>query len=193
MGLVAVVTAEPSNNVNLCGFGSGGRLGESRARVSFLSSFSSLSFSLSHSLPTPSLSLVSTARPIHSLPSLSPIPDFPHTIVSLALGQDHTLALTNHGHVLSWGTNRFSVLGYQVDVAPGTSKFSSGGGSEEAVQTTPRRIVGSLKKEEVLGVAASRCSSACWTGEAVWTWGYNNGHLGESPLFRVRWFVRDEE
>jgi len=182
--LVAVITAEPSNNVNLCGFGSGGRLGESVASflffIFFLTFFSSpfRSFSFIYiSLP---------ARSVHSLPSLTPIPDFPHTIVSLALGQDHTLALTNHGHVLSWGTNRFSVLGYQLDVAPSSittaAKFSmagGGGGMEEAVQPTPRRIVGSLKKEEVLGVAASRCSSACWTSEAVWTWGYNNGHLGE--------------
>jgi hypothetical protein len=46
------------------------------------------------------------------------------------------------------------------------------------VQTTPKRIVGALKKEWVRGVAAGRMSSACWTADAVWTWGTNLGHLG---------------
>ena len=142
MSLTGVVTAERTNNVNLCGFGSGGRLG----------------------------------RSVHSQAELVPIPDFPHSIASVALGQDHTLALTTSGHVLSWGLNRFGVLGYALDAPALGSKFQSA--PEEAIQVTPRRIVGSFKKEEVLGVAASRCSSACWTEDAVWTWGLNNGQLG---------------
>lgn len=94
----------------------------------------------------------------------------------MALGQDHTLALTSSGYILSWGLNRFATLGYPVDAPPLGSKFQKE--PEEAVQVSPKRIVGPLKKEDVKGVAASRCSSACWTESAVWTWGYNNGHLG---------------
>jgi alpha-tubulin suppressor-like RCC1 family protein len=124
---------------------------------------------------------------IHTQPDLAPMPDFPHSIVSLALGQDHSLALTSNGDVLSWGLNRFSVLGYVLDPpaegAP-TNKFKHA--PEEPIQTTPRRIVGPLKKEVVLGVAASRCSSACWTEDAVWTWGENHGHLGKQFLRFVR-------
>lgn len=97
-------------------------------------------------------------------------------MTALALGQDHTLALTASGNVLSWGLSRFGTLGYPVEAPSLGSKFSKD--PEEAVQATPRRILGPLKKEVVLGVAASRCSSACWTEDAVWTWGQNNGHLG---------------
>lgn len=106
------------------------------------------------------------------------MPDFPYTITSVALGQDHTLALTSSGHILSWGLNRFSVLGYVVEAAPTLgSKFSNL--PDEPVQLQPKRIVGTLKKEIVLGVAASRMASACWTEDAVWTWGSNTGNLGE--------------
>lgn len=118
-----------------------------------------------------------SGRSVHTQVDLVPIPDFPHSVVSIALGQDHSLALTSSGHVFSWGLNRFSVLGYQVDTPALGSKFQSA--PEEPIQSTPRRVVGTLKKEKVLGVAASRCSSACWTSDSVWTWGYNNGHLGE--------------
>lgn len=94
-----------------------------------------------------------------------------HTIVSVALGQDHTLALTSSGEVLSWGLNRFSQLGYVVE--PLTS-----GRLEEPIQTTPKKIYGPLRKEVVKGVAASKLASACWTDEVVFTWGTNNGQLG---------------
>lgn len=111
-------------------------------------------------------------RSVHSQLALLPLPDLPHTIVSIALGQDHTLALTSGGYILSWGNNRFSQLGYAVE-AP--EKF---GKEADEVQTSPKRIVGPLKKEHVRGVAAGRMASACWTATDVWTWGTNLGHLG---------------
>lgn len=123
-------------------------------------------------MPLPS----STGRSIHTQIELAPIPDFPQQITSFALGQDHTLALTSSGQILSWGLNRFATLGYPIDAPAFGSKFSKD--PEEAAQTSPRRLLGPLKKEVVIGVAASRCSSACWTEDSVWTWGHNNGHLG---------------
>ena len=101
------------------------------------------------------------------------MPDLPHTIVSVALAQDHSLALTSGGYILSWGHNRFSQLGYVFE--PADRK------DEQEIQISPKRIVGPLKKELVRGVAAGRMSSACWTAESVWTWGTNAGHLGQSP------------
>lgn len=92
------------------------------------------------------------------------------TIVSVALGQDHTLALTDAGEVLSWGLNRFAQLGYVVE-------SGQGGYSNEPVQTIPRKIA-HLKKEFVMGVAACKSASACWSGDQVWTWGTNGGQLG---------------
>ncbi|KAL7424397.1 hypothetical protein Q5752_000079 [Cryptotrichosporon argae] len=116
-------------------------------------------------------------RSVHSQLALAPLPDLPHTVTALALGQDHSLALTAGGYVLSWGNNRFSQLGYAIDPADRPSApFVKDG--DELVQVSPKRIVGPLKKEFVRGVAAGRMSSACWTADAVWTWGTNAGHLG---------------
>ena len=112
----------------------------------------------------------------HTQYSLKPLNQFTHTIVSVALGQDHTLALTKSGEVLSWGLNRFSQLGYVVE-----SSSTSGvgvGRLEEPIQATPRKVLGPLKKDIVRGVAASKGASACWTSTEVFTWGTNNGQLG---------------
>ncbi|ORY24955.1 hypothetical protein BCR39DRAFT_545340 [Naematelia encephala] len=114
-------------------------------------------------------------RTVHSQLALTPMPDLPHNIVSIALGQDHSLALTSGGYILSWGFNRFSQLGYVIDPS---EKPIVIGKDDDMVQVSPRRIVGPLKKEWVRGVAAGRMSSACWTADALWTWGTNAGHLG---------------
>ena len=60
---------------------------------------------------------------------------------------------------------------------------SSIGRLEEPIQTIPKRVVGLLRREVVIGVAASRNASACWTKETVFTWGTNTGQLGRSVLF----------
>ncbi|KAJ6618827.1 hypothetical protein B0H10DRAFT_2028138 [Mycena sp. CBHHK59/15] len=108
----------------------------------------------------------------HTQYTLAPLPQFSHSIVSVALGQDHTLALTSAGEVLSWGLSRFHQLGYVVE--PSTTS----GRLEEPVQVFPRKVFGPLKKEVVKGVAASKQSSACWTATEIFTWGTNNGQLG---------------
>jgi alpha-tubulin suppressor-like RCC1 family protein len=100
------------------------------------------------------------------------------SIVSVALGQDHTLAVTKSGEVLSWGLNRFSQLGYIIEPSSTGSGISLGR-SEEPVQASPRKIFGPLKKEVVRGVAACKTASACWTDGEVFTWGTNHGQLGE--------------
>ncbi|KAF9224282.1 hypothetical protein BS17DRAFT_780823 [Gyrodon lividus] len=133
-----ILTDEPCDNVRLCGFGSGGRLGP-----------------FPHTLYTPT--------PL-ALPS--------YTIISVALGQDHTLALSSAGEVITWGLNRFAQLGYVVEAG-------QGGSADESVQTVPRKI-GHLKKEFVKGVVACKTASACWSENDVWTWGVNSGQLGYS-------------
>ena len=94
--------------------------------------------------------------------------------MSVALGQDHTLALTSAGEVVSWGLNRFAQLGYVVE-------SGQGGSADESIQTTPRKI-SHLKKEFIKGVAACKTASACWSDKDVWTWGTNGGQLGESTF-----------
>ncbi|KAK0437714.1 regulator of chromosome condensation 1/beta-lactamase-inhibitor protein II, partial [Desarmillaria tabescens] len=110
----------------------------------------------------------------HTQYSLTPLSQLNQTIVSVPLGQDHTLALTNTGEVLSWGLNQFAQLGYIVE----TSSIASIGRIEGPIQSALKKIVGQLKKEFVRGVAASKTSSACWTVMEVFTWGTNNGQLG---------------
>lgn len=120
-------------------------------------------------------------RPVHTQYALLPQPDIQHRIVSVALAQDHTLVLTSAGVILSWGQNRFSQLGYVIESPERESAhkaFSSSMAADDLVQATPKRIVGPLKKELVVGVAASRMGSACWTADSVWTWGTNSGQLG---------------
>ena len=94
-------------------------------------------------------------------------------IARVALGQDHTLALTRSGEVYSWGLNRFSQVGYVVEALP-----TANGRLEEPIQSIPKRVVGLLRREVVRGVAASKNASACWTNDAVFTWGTNTGQLG---------------
>jgi alpha-tubulin suppressor-like RCC1 family protein len=102
---------------------------------------------------------------------LTTLPQFDYTIVAVALGQDHTLAVTKAGEVLSWGLNRFAQLGYVVETTSG--KFV-----DEPIQATPKKILNPLRKEVVIGVAACKTASACWTAEEVYTWGTNHGQLG---------------
>jgi alpha-tubulin suppressor-like RCC1 family protein len=106
----------------------------------------------------------------HTQHALIPLPDIKHAIESVALGQDHTLALTSTGEVLTWGLNRFSQLGYVIEV-------SSSAKQDEHIQATPRKV-GSLRRESVKGVAACKTASGCWTDTEVWTWGTNGGQLG---------------
>lgn len=98
------------------------------------------------------------------------------SIVSVSLGQDHTLAVTREGEVHSWGFNRFYQLGYIVEAHVKDRR----GVGDESVQPTARRVLGALKSEKVKGVAACKVASACWTENDVFTWGTNKGQLGYS-------------
>jgi inhibitor of Bruton tyrosine kinase len=49
---------------------------------------------------------------------------------------------------------------------------------EEPINSTPRQIFGTLKREIVLGVAASGIHSVAFTANSLYTWGKNEGQLG---------------
>jgi len=98
------------------------------------------------------------------------LPEIKHRIEAVALGQDHTLALSSTGEVFSWGFNRFSQLGYVTEVSTREK-------NDEPIQASPRKV-SSLRKEFVHGVAVCKTASACWTSTDVWTWGTNGGQLG---------------
>lgn len=126
----AVVTNDPMDNVRVCGFGLGGRLGQTQ----------------------------------HTQYDFIPM-QISQKIVKVALGQDHTLALTESGEVTSWGLNRFSQLGYAVE-------------SADPIQPTARKIAGPLRGKKVIGIAACKTASVCWSVDELFAWGTNNGQFG---------------
>lgn len=128
----AVVTDDPVNNVRVCGFGLGGRLGQTQ----------------------------------HTQYDFIPM-QIPQKIVKVALGQDHTLALTESGEVMSWGLNRFSQLGYAVE-------------SADSIQPTARKVTGPLRGKRMNGLAACKTASVCWSTDELFAWGTNNGQFGTS-------------
>ncbi|KAJ8293937.1 BTB/POZ domain-containing protein 1 [Rhodotorula toruloides] len=139
----AIVTDEKRNNVRLCGYGTGGRLG-----------------------PTTQTQF-----------TFAPLRDFPHPVSSVVLSPDHTVVVTTAGDVYTFGLNRFSQLGYPLD-APTPSPFAKSNHQDDPIQSTPRRVVGALKKEVVLGAAASRTHTAVFTADSLYTWGTARGQLG---------------
>jgi alpha-tubulin suppressor-like RCC1 family protein len=125
----AVVTDDHTNNVRACGFGLGGRLGQTQhTQYDFISM------------------------------------QIPQKIIMVALGQDHTLALTEFREVMSWGLNRFSQLGYVVE-------------SADSIQPTARKIAGTLRGKRINGVAACKTASVCWSADELFAWGMNNGQF----------------
>ncbi|RCI04480.1 hypothetical protein CU098_000354, partial [Rhizopus stolonifer] len=89
---------------------------------------------------------------------------WPERIVSVALGRDHTVAVTESGHVITFGSNDMGQLGYETD---------------HQDQLVPRKIQAqSLKKQPILGAAASRIHSVVFTLTDIFTFGLNQGQLG---------------
>jgi alpha-tubulin suppressor-like RCC1 family protein len=73
------------------------------------------------------------------------------------------------GEVWTWGGNEWGQLGYTLQ-----QKASK----EEPFQSTPCQVFGLLKKENVIGCAASRTHTAVFTSDSLFTFGKNDGQLG---------------
>ncbi|XP_049820942.1 probable E3 ubiquitin-protein ligase HERC4 isoform X2 [Aethina tumida] len=88
-----------------------------------------------------------------------------HTIVHVACGATHSLALNNWGQVLSWGSDYHGQLGQQI-------------GGENS-QGTPR-IIKALAAHTVVQIACGQRHSVALTNSGeILTWGANNfGQLG---------------
>ncbi|KAM3419009.1 hypothetical protein BST61_g4965 [Cercospora zeina] len=135
----AVLTNDPVSNLYICGHGQGGRLGTGDERTRF------------------------TYVCIEGGALTG------KHVATVALGQNHSLALDDCGEIYSWGNNAYGQLGYSV---PKTS------GDEEPISTVPRQIFGPLKREAVQGIAASRFHSVAHTSTSLFTFGKNEGQLG---------------
>jgi alpha-tubulin suppressor-like RCC1 family protein len=91
-------------------------------------------------------------------------------VTKVALGQSHSLAVTSEGSLLSWGTNTYGQLGYSLP-RPALK-------DEEPICATPRQIFGPLRREFIIGAAASAIHSVAHTSTSLFTWGKNEGQLG---------------
>ena len=90
-------------------------------------------------------------------------------ISAVALGQDHSIAVCSQGEVFTWGSDRYGQLGYALPEVPK---------DEVPIQLAPRQLFGYIKKEVIVGAAASAIHSAIYTAAALYTFGKNEGQLG---------------
>ncbi|KAK1814270.1 hypothetical protein LTR12_011315 [Friedmanniomyces endolithicus] len=136
----AVLTTDPEANLYMCGHGQGGRLGNGDEQTRF--NFACIEGGA-----------LAGKR-----------------VAVVALGQHHTLALSDEGEIFSWGNNGHGQLGYSLPKATSSD--------EDPISTVPRQIFGILKRENVEGIAASRIHSVAYTGSSLFTFGKNEGQLG---------------
>lgn len=136
----AILTCDPEANLYMCGFGPGGRLGTGDEVTR------------------------STFTCVEEGGLLG------KKITKVALGQNHSLAVSSDGEVFSWGTSTYGQLGYSLP-KPALK-------DEEPVCATPRQIFGPLKRESIVGVAASAVHSVAYSSTSLFCWGKNDGQLG---------------
>jgi ankyrin repeat protein len=136
----AILTTDPESNLYMCGFGPGGRLGTGDE-------------------VTRSTFLCIEDGVLAG-----------KKVITVALGQNHTLAVSAEGEVFSWGISTYGQLGYSLPQP--TMK------DEEPICPTPRQIFGPLKRETIIGVAASAIHSVAHSSSSLFCWGKNEGQLG---------------
>ncbi|KAL4739616.1 hypothetical protein BDV11DRAFT_187299 [Aspergillus similis] len=136
----AILTDDPESNLFMCGFGPGGRLGTGDESTRF------------------SFVCIEGGGLANK------------KVVSVALGQDHTLAITENGGIFSWGSNKFGQLGYGLPRANNKD--------DVPIQLSPRQIFNPFKKEVILGAAASAVHSVVYSTSGLYTFGKNEGQLG---------------
>lgn len=137
----AVITTDPTNNLYVCGLATGGRLGLGPDSAT-------------------------TQYTYQAVPRFST-----SKVLSVALGLDHTLALTSVG-VYSWGSNQFGQLGTNVEISKDP---------DNPAQYLPRKVNCDFGLEKIQGMAASRHHSVVFTDTQLYFWGKNVGQMGSPP------------
>ncbi|PVI05046.1 hypothetical protein DM02DRAFT_517328 [Periconia macrospinosa] len=136
----AILTTDPVANLYVCGHGPGGRLGTGNEMTRY--QFTCIeSGGLGQK-----------------------------KIAAVALGYNHTLAISIEGEIFSWGNNLFGQLGYSLP-RPNIK-------DDDPISTIPRQVFGPLKRETITGIAASRIHSVAHTTTSLYTFGKNEGQLG---------------
>ncbi|KAK6503189.1 hypothetical protein TWF481_008219 [Arthrobotrys musiformis] len=95
--------------------------------------------------------------------------ELPRRVRTVALGQDHTVAVLENGDVFTWGTGRYGQLGYPANIDKN---------DKEEYQLVPRQVSTSLRREKIIGAAASKHHSVVHTADSIFVFGKNEGQLG---------------
>ncbi|KAF3277299.1 hypothetical protein TWF970_005229 [Orbilia oligospora] len=95
--------------------------------------------------------------------------ELPRRVSTVALGQGHTVAVLENGDVFTWGTGRYGQLGYPANIDKN---------DKEEYQLVPRQVFTNLRREKVIGAAASKHHSAVHTIDSIFVFGKNEGQLG---------------
>jgi inhibitor of Bruton tyrosine kinase len=136
----AIVTDDPESNLWMCGVGPGGRLGTGDGSTRF------------------GWVCIETGALAGK------------NVVAVALGQDHSIAVSGPGEVFTWGSNQYGQLGYRLPPADNRN--------DHPIQGTPRQIFNPFKGEIIIGAAASAIHSVVFTATGLYTFGKNDGQLG---------------
>ncbi|KAI9352508.1 hypothetical protein DFJ73DRAFT_659037 [Zopfochytrium polystomum] len=92
------------------------------------------------------------------------------SVVKVACGYDHSIALTTSGTVWTWGSNGHGQLGHTTEA-----------GGRAAPTLKPREVITNLNKVQIVAIAASKYHSAAVSSSGLlYTWGRNLGQLGYS-------------
>ncbi|KAI9592783.1 hypothetical protein BDF19DRAFT_450881 [Syncephalis fuscata] len=140
-----IVLTAPTTTSNLltCGFGHGGRLGNSES-TRFV---------------------------------LKPVQGLPDSVSTAACGRDHTVVITTKGEVYTFGRNRWGQLGYPISQDE-TFNTAQKYDKEDPVQLEPKRVLGVLRQQIIIGCAASTWHTAVHTKDTLYTFGRDQGQLG---------------
>ena len=136
----AIVTDDPESNLWMCGVGPGGRLGTGDGSTRF------------------AWVCIETGALAGK------------NVIAVALGQDHSIAVSEPGEVFTWGSNQYGQLGYRLPPADNRN--------DHPIQGTPRQIFNPFKGEIIIGAAASSIHSVVFTATGLYTFGKNDGQLG---------------
>ncbi|EPS41546.1 hypothetical protein H072_4547 [Dactylellina haptotyla CBS 200.50] len=95
--------------------------------------------------------------------------NLPRRVRTVALGENHTVAVMENGDVFTWGSGRHGQLGYIANVDKN---------DKEEYQLIPRQVFTNLRREKIIGAAASRHHSIVHTTTSIFVFGKNEGQLG---------------
>ena len=121
-------------------------------------------------------------------------------VVAIAAAENHSLAVTQQGHVYAWGSNRFGQLGMELSSSSSSSSSYSNNSHSTADHPStscvlvPRRV-DDLKDVFVRAIAAGeKHSVALSSSGGVYVWGDNSsGQLGLPPRKQQHYKVQKVE